>query len=270
MLLITWWFLGLFFICQFVFFWSLFLVNSSFVPFSKCSVHRSLCCHLLFTFTGCSGGCCKCWKARNHGRIKKTLSSSSHGIRCSQQHQNHLERRGCGRTWGCPGDGRWSRPGSRWAGSLAVASCGSRPGTGEPLAGGSRSWRSERAWCPWLYHTPQWRAWRAATEGCETVITRTAWLTDTDGKRRRYSNSKLSQSEYLCKTDLADSANSECLSVRSAMYETVLHLKGKDLLFQPLQQRLLCTAHLKALLHCDSHRSLLRSFCKQLWYQSDS
>lgn len=87
---------------------------------------------------------------------------------------------------------------------------------------------------------------------------------DTDGKRRRYSNSKLSQSEYLCKTDLADSANSECLSVRSAMYETVLHLKGKDLLFQPLQQRLLCTAHLKALLHCDSHRSLLRSFCKQL------
>lgn len=150
------------------------------------------------------------------------------------QHQNHLERRGCGRTWGCPGDGRWSRPGSRWAGSLAVASCGSRPGTGEPLAGGSRSWRSERAWCPSLYHTPQWRAWRAATEGGETVITGTAWLADTDGKKKAHQddaggtltpNSR--QSEYLWKTDLADSTNSERLSVRSSMYETVLHLKGR-------------------------------------------
>lgn len=34
---------------------SLFLVNSSFVP----SLHRSLCCRLLFTFTVSSGSCCK-------------------------------------------------------------------------------------------------------------------------------------------------------------------------------------------------------------------
>lgn len=89
----------------------------------------------------------------------------------------HLERCDCGQIWGCPGDGRWSRPGNLWAGSPAGASCGNPPSTGEPLAGGSRSWRSGRASGPAPYRTPQWTAWRAATEpepasGCSRLKAR--------------------------------------------------------------------------------------------------
>ncbi len=81
--------------------------------------------------------------------------------RCTFLTCAHPGRHGCVQTWVCRGDGRWSPPERPWDGTPAEGSCDSPRGTDAPLAGGSRSWRSERASGPAPYHTPRWTAWTA-------------------------------------------------------------------------------------------------------------